>query len=288
MGRIRLYCGLVKDGKWYNYTEPVETVGGALAVLDGADPSGAAKLLNLVRASVKSVFTENGDEYALSEYEYEDFIYEDCWLIGLHCMKHFTGMDKPVFDEYFFCKACSTFKNEKYTKIRESWFDLIDNADIDENYMESPDELEYDTELPVGADVAGNKKITGGVFNNITRTHITIGQMIKISKIQFDAEIDLVFAIWDAQIVAVDGMSDQDIKRLIKRSPKNSFTKKYLTSSKDQEEMRLSTPEIGIDASERLVSCKNCNEEIGGYLDFTNFFEFLSPKQSGRQIKVAK
>ena len=47
--RFRLYCGMVRNNEWYNYTEVQPLQGGVLAMLDGAEMTGAARILNLVK-----------------------------------------------------------------------------------------------------------------------------------------------------------------------------------------------------------------------------------------------
>ena len=67
--RFRLYCGIVKDGEWYNYSEVVPLMGGVLSVLEGVEKTGASRVLNLMKGSIKSIFTEDGKEERLDPQE---------------------------------------------------------------------------------------------------------------------------------------------------------------------------------------------------------------------------
>jgi hypothetical protein len=284
---FRLYAGIVRDGVWYNHAQTKDIVGGALAVLDGPDRKGTSRLLNLIKGSCDKLFTEDGTEYELKDHDYFDLKVEDGWKIAMEAIKQFTGKEYPIFEEYFFCKVCSTPGNERYTKLEESWFKLIEDGWIEEHYLESPKEARWLTELPTGIELTGNRAIQGGLFKKIYREPITLGEMLKLQNIPqlMDSEASLTYAVWDAQIKGIDGLTDKDLTVYVKRNPKDSFCKKHLKNAEDIEAME-DQPKLGIDATYRPVTCKHCHSDIGGYLDFTNFFSFLSSKKSYRSIKT--
>ncbi len=283
---VRLYVGLVRDGKWFNYVNMEEILGGGLAVLDGADKSGAARLLNLIRHAVKTLSTSNGEEYILQEKDYLALKHEDCWKIGLECMKQFTGLNNPKFEEYFYCKVCSRQGLERYTKVEESWFDLIEKGWVDEHFLDNPEEISYWTELPVGIEIEGGRAYQGGHYTRIRRESLSIGALISLASIQEaqQSEAHTLYHTWDAQITEIDGMSERDFNSLVKRNQRDSFTKKYLMHNDDLEAManEENQSKIGIDASFRPVQCENCHTNIGGYLDFSNFFQLLLPRKSSQ------
>ena len=69
-----------------------------------------------------------------------------------------------------------------------------------------------------------------------------------------------------------------------------SFCKKYLVEAEDVEAMEESDEEnkVGLDATYRSVNCTHCNSEIGGSLDFTNFFQAMLSKKSSRKSSTTK
>lgn len=283
---FQLYIGLVRGNDWYNHATVGTIRGGSLAVLDSADRKGTSRLLNLIKGSCKSLFTEDGKELVLKDSDYHDLKVEDSWKIALESICEFTGQEFPMIEEHFFCKTCSSPGNERYTETNESWNKLIEDGFIDEHFLDKPD-CSWKTELPVGFKIEANRLMQGGDFNKIVREPITLGQMIKLQNIPtlMNSEASLTYAVWDAQIKSIDGMDKRDLNIHVKRDPKDSFCRKHLIDNADIEAMD-DQPPIGIDAKFRQVSCKFCNTEIGGYLDFTNFFSFLSVKKSGRNLKT--
>lgn len=279
---FQLYSGLVRNGKWYNYAEVSPLPGGALALLEGGDKTGAAKTLNLVKGSITSLFDESGNEYVLTPKDYRDIKAVDSWKIGYEQIKLKTGESHPIFPEYFFCNVCSRPGDEKYTDIKESWQTLIDKGLIDEFYQEDMEE-NVEVNLPEPFTVEGNRTVVGGTFSKLIVRPITLGDMFTIhhdSNAMSD-QANQIYATWDASIVEVCGMSETDFN-IIKRSSQTYFSKKYLNSDANIDAMinAFDSIKLGFDGKDRKVSCKYCGSEIGGSLDFTNFFSLLLKKKS--------
>lgn len=281
--KFRLYIGMRIGDTWYNHTECEEIGGGFLAILDGVDKNPVSRMKVLIENSVKNIYTDVDDKGETSSYElnpsdYANFYMDDCWKIGMEMQKQFLDTEEPVFEEYFYCPVCSRKGAEQYTKVEESWQKIIDDGMMDEIFLEEG-ECSYTTHLPHGIKI-DLKSIANGTFKDFTRKPLTIGELQKIVKTPglTDNEANLLCAMWDAQIKEIKGLSSRDLN-ILKRNPKDSFTKKYLIAKEDVEEMTLSTMNVGIMPESRSVACKNCNEEIGGGLDFTNFFGFMMPRQ---------
>jgi hypothetical protein len=281
MSKFQLYCGIVRGNKWYNFAEVKPLTGGVIAMLDGAEKTGAARLLNLVKGSVSSFFTEEGDEFSLKQNDYEDIKVVDTWKVGYESIKLKTGATHPIIPESFYCNRCSRPKAEQYTDINESWQTLIDQGLIDEIFLKNSD-MTFDVELPNPIEIQANKTMAGGTFKTIIMQHISIGDMLKIHRSQWamSSEANMIRAIWDASIVKIPGMSDVDFNR-IKRIPEKSFTGTYLNTQANQDAIEevMSENVVGIDAKDRVVYCKNCGNEIRDGLDYTNFFFPLLPKK---------
>lgn len=284
MEKFRLYAGIVRGGKWFNYAESRPLEGGTLAMLDSGDKSGAGRLLALIKGSVKKLFTEEGEEYSLTASDYLTIKAVDSWKIGYEQIKIVTGDSHPIIPENFFCHRCSRSKSERYTEISESWQTLIDKGLIDEIFSDKPD-CTFEVELPDFITIKGGKAIVGGEFNKIKMQPVTLGDMLNIHKSAeaLATEANLIYATWDASIVEVQGLTERDFN-IIKRMPGAFFTKTYITSQKNRDaiEEAMSENSLGINAVDRKIACKYCGEEIGGYLDFTNFFSPLLPKRSIR------
>lgn len=284
MSKFQLYCGIVRGGLWLNYTEVHPLTGGVLAMLDGAEKSGAARLLNLMKGSITSVFTESGEEYVLKPNDYEDLRVVDTWKIGYEAIKLKTGETHPVIPEHFFCNVCSRPKSEQYTPVNESWQKLIDEGMIDEFYLTNSD-FTFEVELPDPIELPPNKTFTGGNYRTITMQHLSLGDIIKVHRDPnaMASEANMIRATWDVAIVKIHGMSDADFNR-IKRIPDQSFSKKYLNTEANQTavEEAMDNNVVGIDAWRRIVYCKNCGNELREGLDYTNFFSPLLPKKSNR------
>src|SRR4030042_5943677 len=112
--KFRLYCGLFRNGEWFNYCEVKPLKGGALALLEGQDKSGAARLLNLMKGSFSHLFTEEGKEFECKENDFLDLKVIDTWKIGYEQIKLATGNDYPIITENFFCPRCSKPETEHY------------------------------------------------------------------------------------------------------------------------------------------------------------------------------
>lgn len=282
--RFQLYCGIVKNDKWYNFAEVQPLQGGVLAMLDGAEKSGAARLLNLIKGSTKSLFTEDGEEYKLSAQDYEDLKVVDTWKIGYEQIKLKTGETNPIIPESFFCTRCSQPKREQYTDVNESWQTLVEEGLIDEIFLEKPD-FTYEVELPDPIEIPASKFNSGGTYKFITMQHISLGDMLKIHRNQtaMESEANMIRATWDSAIIKVLGMSESDFNRL-KRAPDQSFAGRFLDTQANQDAIEEATAKnsVGLDATDRVVYCKNCGKEIRDGLDYTNFFSPLLPKKSSR------
>lgn len=281
---MQLYVGLKRNNKWYRNTEIQDIDGGGLAVLDGADKSGAARLLNLMKKSIKYLTNDADERYELNEVDYFDLYVVDAWKIARHAMKKINNLEILKIVEFFYCPVCSHVGNEKYTKTEEDWDDLIEKGELFEYYLKDDEDPYYYCELQNGFTIQQDRVFSGGTFYKIKRELLTIGKMIKLEKNKWssESEANMIFSIWDATIVEIPGMAPRDFDLLVRRNPMNSFCKTYIKSQADQDAMKESEDsfKIGLDAALRSIMCKHCHEEIGGYLDFTNFFQSLLPKSS--------
>lgn len=279
---FQLYVGLVRNGEWYNHAECVPLQGGVLALLDSKGKTGGQRILQIVKSAVPSLYTASGKEYKMKEQDYFDFPFVDSQKVNRESMKLFSGEKHPTFDESFYCNRCSRAGRERYTTIKESWDLLIEKGQIDETYLKSPDEMRFRTELPVGIEVEPGKSVSGGIFNVILREHLTLGELIQVQDNSFamETEANMACATWDLEIKEVEGMTERELN-ILRRNPKESFTKKYLVHQEDVDAM-IETPEAGMNAEFRKVKCQHCGAEIGGHLDFTNFFSFYTQKATAR------
>jgi hypothetical protein len=107
-----------------------------------------------------------------------------------------------------------------------------------------------------------------------------LGQAQAISKnsVATKSEANMVYANWDATIVGINGMTEREYN-ILKRNNQESFTAKYIVDQENIDAMN-EIPDLGLSGKGRLVSCAHCSNEIGGSLDFSNFFYFLSKKKS--------
>lgn len=282
--KFRLYCGLFKDGEWFNYCEIKPLKGGALAMLEGQDKSGAARLLNLVRGSVSMFLTEDGKELEPKESDILSLKVVDTWKIGYEQIKIATGSEHPIITENFYCPRCSRPELERYTLIEESWEKLIEDGFIDEVFLDNPDPT-FDVAFPVPVEVEGSKTIVGGTFDNVTFEPISLGDMMKIHKSTdaMSSEANMIYATWDAMIRKIPAITERDFN-ILKRVSGQSFSRRYFQDNENIEAIEDAEMKnlLGIDARDRKVSCQHCHEEIGGYLDLTNFFLPLSQKRSSQ------
>lgn len=285
---FRLYHGLVRGNEWYNHAECVEIQGGALAALDSKERTGAGRLMHLVRASVPKLFTQSGKALELTHEDYLDMALVDGWKIIPEAMKLAQGTEFPSFQESFMCPRCSSHKRQVYTDVDESWQKLIEKGIISEHYLDSKEEMEFETVLPVGFDVQGNRQVSEGSYNVIRRRHIRFRDMIDIQEnpTAMETEANHVYFAWDASIVEVEGMPERDLT-ILRRNPKESFSKAYITAPQDVEAMSEQPP-LGLDAEFRKVNCKSCSANVGGSLDFSNFFSGFTRKRPGRTTSTQK
>jgi len=79
----------------------------------------------------------------------------------------------------------------------------------------------------------------------------------------------------------IPAITERDFN-ILKRVSGQSFSRRYFQDSENIEAFEDAEVEnmLGIDAKDRKVSCQHCHEEIGGYLDLSNFFSPLLQKKS--------
>lgn len=281
----RLYIGLVENGEWYNYAQNKEIQGGVLSLLDTRNDSISERIKLLTENSLDCLYKgpDGEGELKVTKEIVQRLKLDDAWKVSMEARKDFLGTDKPIIKESFLCHQCSVRGSEKYTTVEESWDELIDKGVMDEIYLDSSD-CSRKTVLPVGIKISGTKIVANGVYTTLTREPLTLGQFHKISQIEEIMSNKALFlgATWDAQVKEIEGMSDRDLN-VLKRNKKEPFTKKYLISKDDIDAM-VDTFQIGIDPKFRTVTCRNCQSEIGGGLDFTNFFDFIFPKSLNQSI----
>lgn len=289
--KFRLYVGLEIDGVWYNYAECKEIEGGVLALLDSGDKSAVGRLRNLINNSVDYIYTDpamedKAKEYKLGEHDAGLFKIDDAWKIGMELQKQFLDVDEPVFKESFFCPVCSVRGREIYTTVEDSWAKLIEDGEVDEHFLESPD-CSITTELPQGLHISDSNAVARGVYKILKREPVTLDELQKIVNIPgiMDNEVNFLGAVWDTQIKEIHGMSPRDLK-ILKRNPRDSFTKKYLKNKDDVNKIMEDKFPVGLDAQYRSITCKNCSAEVGGGLDFTNFFDFVLPKTLNQNTAI--
>jgi hypothetical protein len=284
MSKFRLYCGLIRNGKWYNYAEVIPLAGGILTMLEGQDKTGAARSLNLIKGSIDTLYTESDEEYKMKPEDYPEIAVVDVWKITYEQKKLFTHNDFPIIPENFYCPRCSVPKMERFTVVNESWQKLIDDGLIDEFFLNSQELYTYSIELPDPIDVQPGRTIAGGSFNKIVMRPTLLVDALKIQRDPaiMSNQAAMIYASWDATIIKIEGMSERDFN-ILKRTPDVSLSKKYISFSNENIEALEKAGEdnlLGPDASDRRVICQYCGEEIGGYLDQTNFFLPLLPKRS--------
>lgn len=286
---FRLYVGLVRDGEWYNHAETEKVKGGTLAILDTANETGSALLYNmLAKGAVRKLFTESGKAYDLKEKDYEKIKGHDCFKISLELMKQFTKENHPVIPESLRCYDCSARqKRSVEVRLETSWHKLIEDGLLPENYSPTPD-CSWWTDLPSGLVIGGEGKVINGTFKRIKREPVTLGDLMRIHSMNLDTEVDQLFYTWDAEIVEIEGMTEKEMNLYVKANARDSFSKKYFLEQDDIDAMTDAEPLIGIDASNRFVACPRCGRDIGGYLDYRHFFDWLSAtsKRTRRQKAI--
>ncbi len=282
---FRLYAGMDINEEWYNHTKTDEIKGGIIALLDSEDRSSTGRLRTLVEGTVKSLFTADGKEYEMTKGDYANIKIDDAWKIALELQKQFLNEEYPIMTESFFCAKCSRRNEERYTTIKTSWQKLIEDGIIDEVYLDSSD-CRVMIELPVGLNINDSKAVTNGVYKEIFVEPLTLGELQKLVKIPALMENEglMLCGIWDTKIKEIKGLSGRDLN-ILKRNPRDSFTRRYLIAKEDIDEMTDNKKSrLGLNAEFRSVSCQYCNNEIGGGLDYTNFFDFIVPKKLSRNL----
>jgi hypothetical protein len=282
MSHIRLYAGLIRNNKWYNYVKLKNLEGGALVLLDTNDNSSTARLINLMRESVDSLYDKDGNKYTMQDDDFLDLNVDDSWKIGYEQIKSTTRQEFPVIEENFLCRRCSTYDVLQYTRVNESWQKLIDKGLIDEVFLDEP-KFEFTIKFENPIIIEGVGKIAGGIFEEIVMKYLTLGDMLSLQKDKLanESEANRTYSGWDKSIVKINGIPEKDLNTL-KRLPGTFFSKKYLNSTENINAVceGVHLNRIGVIADDRKIYCKNCNEEIGGSLDYTNFFSPLSPRIS--------
>jgi rubredoxin len=289
--QFRLYHGVERGGEWYNFAVVKPLQGGGLVMLEGQNKTGAAKLFNLIKNSVDCLYTGAGKELPLETTEdYLQLAVIDCWKIGFEQIKLATKESHPIVPENFFCPTCSLPGKENYTKVEESWQKLIDDGMIDEYFADEPDNTFW-IDLPNPIVVDGLRNVAEGEFHKIKLRHLLLGDMIRIHKDAqaLENEANMIYATLDCCIIEVEKMAQKDFN-ILKRSPGDYFSKKYIITPDNMERIQDVTEAnlLGIDAIDRSVICNNCGEEIGGGLDFTNFFQPLLRRKSSRKGRKAR
>jgi hypothetical protein len=281
---FRLYGGIERNGKWYNHAELEKLTGTTLAMLDLPDQTSVALLLNIIKNCLKKVFTASGEAFELRESDYLDIFFNDAWRICYELMKVVNHNEHTVIPEYFMCPRCSKMGDERYTKVEECWQDLIDKGLMDEHFFESFEQVRMPIKLAHGLEIPDIGNMKGGLFKEIVMTPRTIGEVLDVVHTPgcLENHARMVFAMWDIGIKEVKGLSMKELN-ILKRNLADSFTKKYITSNDDLDILNDAIPKFGIDASPRRVNCKVCGGQIGGFLDFTNFFDFLFSRKSNRK-----
>lgn len=282
MSRIQLCAGLFRNGKWFNYAEVEIPKGGILSMLEGPDKTGAFRILNLMRGSVFSFYTESGEQYELQQNDYPDIRVADSWRISRENLRLISGDQYYTFPEFFFCGRCSRPGIERYTQVVESWDKLIEEGVIDDISLTEPKFI-YPVDLVDPIEIPTGKTFMGGTYTRVYRTYLTLGDMMKLQKNHHvqSSEANLLYASWDISIVKIEGMPEREFNIFVKRNMEESFSKKYLSTINNSKVMDDADEEnaIGLIAKYRKVTCSNCGDEIGGYLDFTNFFSLMLPKR---------
>ncbi len=285
--KTRLYVGLYREDKWFRHAEIKTIRGGSLSFLDGADKTGAARVYNVLLNTVTTLYDENDEAYEMQDLDYGDIKVVDTWKICREALKQMNNTDTFSFAEYFFCHVCSNIGAERYTSVTEDWDQLIEEGFIDEFFLEGDETPDFWTKLPLGISIQGTKNIRGGEFTKLKRTLLDIGDLLKIQKNQWatKSEANMICAVWDATIVEIEGMPERDFNVLVRRGHNESFCKNFLVNQEDINAMEEADEkvQVGMDARDRSVSCSYCREEIGGYLDFTNFFQSLLSKKSSQK-----
>ena len=281
--KFKLYAGIERNDKWFNVASLDHLKGGVIALLDSDDRSTVGRMRTLIERCLSVLHDEDGNEHKMEKADYGDLCMDDGWKILLELQKQFLNQKYPEFTESFFCFNCSKQGLERYTTVKESWHKLIEDGIIDEIYHEDSDRG-VEIQLPIGMEIE-IKGVTQGVYKDIVMEPITIAEMQKLVKIQTLTENEglMLCAIWDTRIKEIKGLTQRELN-ILKRNPRDAFTRKYLVSKEDVEALssddRLS---IGMQPQYRTVSCDYCYTEIGGGLDFTNFFDFIVPKKSSQR-----
>lgn len=274
---FKLYAGLVRDGKYFNHAElEPELKGGHLALMDSDDKSGIGMAKKLAELSVKRLKTADGETtYEMKPDDYLELKVANIWKIALEMMKQITKQENPIFPEYFFCPTCSSPSDERYTEINESWNGLIEQGIIDEIYAETPDEMRKAIELPVGLDWKDPNGETRAL-KHLTIEPLSLREAIDVAKYPGSRTnpAHAMYVSYQLMIREVKGVSEKDLNRLLRRNLISPPIKSMLVHQEDID-LLGETKTIGLDARFRSVLCKRCNGQIGGHLDFTNFFGFL-------------
>jgi len=279
--KFRLYCGYVHtDGKWYNYASLKKMEGGKLAVLDGPNKSNASRMYNIIHGCIDKFYDEENKELENSEIDFYKVKLIDAQQIAHEYMK-FLNDGEHVFTEHLYCERCSSVGNERYTEVKENFDDLIKEGSIIELFAEKKENLRYETKLPIPLEIAADaRNFEGGIFDTVIREPMNIGDGIDLANDPKtrESEKNIVMNKWDKEIVGIKGMDASTFKAFVKRKGQ-SFSAKYLNDEENQDAL-FDEKVFGMDVSNRVVRCSNCRHDIGGRVDFTNFFLQLFQSKS--------
>ena len=286
MNDLKLYVGLIRGDKRYNHVSLKVPTGGSLAVLDGVDTSGSARLLRLLEQTIVSFKDKSGNSFNPEVMDLHQLYVEDCWKIARESIRLIRNLESLIFPEYFYCQVCSSMGKANYTKVEEDWDALVEANLIDAFYLEDLPDLTYTTELKNGIVIPELRTAPGGTYKKIKRGPITLGAMIALQKDEWASktEANMITASWDASIVEIPGMPPKTWNVYFRRRRDESFCKQFIVTNEDQEIMIKDSErqKIGMDFTHRSVKCSTCRSEIGGTADFTNFFSALLPMKSAR------
>jgi len=270
----RLFVGRQISDKWYNYfriTKPERL----LDILDTKEDSFVSLASNLIKKCVKSIYTEQGEEYKLRDDEnvndYLEFKYEDIQAIAWRAMKEFKGQDY-AFDEYMFCDVCTRGKrNPQYHKIAKSWDALYKKGEIVINYLKEYDGCKWSVTLKNPIEIEGEK------FYNLKMEIPSFKDMMEIHAAvragEITSEVEQKYAYTTLAIKEVEGLKPSILTTYKRKNGIIAFAKNYIKTDEDFELIDKATPSIGFDPSMRFEYCKCGNKLVG--MDFANFFLFL-------------
>lgn len=297
---MRLVCGIEIGGVWYNHASlrSIDEIKKRIFdVFDNAEMTTARIVEELCKITIDKIYPHEIGEpekprmeegINITPAQILDLKFYEGWIIGFETMKALKNNEFFAFPESFRCDRCSQYQDTFVTKI-ESWQKLIDDGILEITYLYSPEEIRWKHELPVPVEMSDKGSKRGTEIFEIEREYLSIQQM---KQIQSDPELNAspmkkIYAYIDQSISSIPGFSRSDLNIYVKRNLHDSFTAKYLSHYDNIDELQ-NAPKVGFDGSYRHVACEKCGAELGrsvsGGLDFTNFFDFLVPRKSNRNL----